>query len=165
MRQWPSEQKTLPLWLIAGVAVALTIGAMAFASAYRSATVLSGLTTAPAPYPIATDTTLRGQLAAAKKQQPAYVPPPLPAAERIANRRAYARFYENTLLDNNMNVDVTATGEAATTLTIKYVFVSKVMAHQLAKDQSVFNAAAAMGFKLFVITNGYDQSFAWDLTK
>jgi hypothetical protein len=80
----------------------------------------------------------------------------------MANRIEYARLYETRLLDNNMNVDVTTSGEVATTLTLKWILVSKVTAHQMEKDEALFSTMRLMGFKRFIITDGYRDTFGWN---
>ena len=83
-------------------------------------------------------------------------------AQRLL-RRQFAKEYESHLLDNNMNADVTVGGADATTLTVKWALVSKVLAHKLSQDPALFEKLRGMGFKKFVITDGYDDTWYWDL--
>ena len=79
-------------------------------------------------------------------------------------RKVYAKTTENMLLGENYNVDVNAVGPKATTLRLKWVFVSKVTAYQFANgDPKMFSAMRQMGFKHFVITDGYEETWTWTL--
>lgn len=82
----------------------------------------------------------------------------------IALRRAYARTYEEHLLDKGINATVTASGPDLTRLTMKWILVSKVVAHQYAKGDIIGEMRVA-GFKRFTITDGYDESWTWRLDR
>jgi hypothetical protein len=87
-------------------------------------------------------------------------------AERHASiiiRKEYAKKYESSLLDKNMNVTVTTQGRDATTLRLEYILVSKVWAHQLSKEQELFDTLKSLGFKKFILTDGYDEEWYWTL--
>lgn len=85
-------------------------------------------------------------------------------AATIALRRKFASAYENELLDKGFNVDVTTEGRNATTLRLKWILVSKVIAHQFDKG-GVVPEMRKLGFKKFILTDGYDETWTWDLTR
>lgn len=82
----------------------------------------------------------------------------------VAARRAYAKTYEESLLDKGINATVTTSGTDATTLQMKWILVGKVLAHQYTKG-SILGEMRNMGFRRFVITDGYDEAWSWDLSK
>ncbi len=81
-----------------------------------------------------------------------------------AARKAYAEIVENGLLSKGFNVDVTVSGPANTTLRIKWVLVSKVTAYEFANGEYI-STLKQHGFKRFVLTDGYDETWTWNLTK
>jgi hypothetical protein len=83
-------------------------------------------------------------------------------AKRIL-RDQMAKDIENTMLDQSYNVDVNAIGTDHTVLHLKWVLVSKAMAHQLSERSDFFENARAIGFKRIEITDGYDQTWRWNL--
>jgi hypothetical protein len=88
------------------------------------------------------------------------------AAEAVVNRvlrDQMAKSVENSMLDEGYNVDVTAEGPDHTTLRFKWIFVSKVFAHQLSKRSELFDNARKLGFKKIVATDGYDEAWTWKL--
>lgn len=84
------------------------------------------------------------------------------AAEQVDRRRTYAAELENTYLDKGLNVTVTTKGKGATTLHLKWILVSRVVAHQLSKSD-LLGQLRDMGFKRFEISDGYDESWYWTL--
>jgi hypothetical protein len=110
------------------------------------------------------------------------VEPPLSPAERRARakaqqkakgeadkaqekaRIAYAKFMENGFLRNNMNVDVFAHGPRHTHLTMRWVLASKALAFQFTEqEQDTLQSMTREGFKKFTISDGYNESWTWDL--
>ncbi len=76
----------------------------------------------------------------------------------------YAKTFENSMLDRGLNVDVNVIGPQHTTLRVKWILVSKVDAYQITThDQALLNNLHTMGFKKFVIWDGYDNSWTWNL--
>jgi hypothetical protein len=117
-------------------------------------------------------------------QAPAPLPKPLTPAQKRAEavaaakamaraekdqesvRIGYAKFMENNLLRNNMNVDVHANGPKHTRLTLKWVLVNKSLAFQFTeKQQDLLRQMKNEGFMRFTITDGYDGTWIWDLSK
>lgn len=84
------------------------------------------------------------------------------AAKRLL-RVQLAKTIENKMLDEGLNVDVSAIGPAQTVLHIKWILVSKVIAHQLAKEASFFSTAREAGFNRVEITDGYNETWWWKL--
>lgn len=78
-------------------------------------------------------------------------------------RDQMAKTVENSMLDEGYNVDVTAEGPDHTTLRLRWIFVSKVFAHQLSQRTEVFENARKIGFKKIVATDGYDETWTWKL--
>jgi len=77
-------------------------------------------------------------------------------------RRLYAQLLEKQFIERRMNTDVTTSGRENTTLRIKWVLTSKVTANDLQKS-GVIEQARAAGFKRVEMTDGYDETFYWDL--
>jgi flagellar biosynthesis GTPase FlhF len=84
------------------------------------------------------------------------------AAKRIV-RDFMAKTLETKMLDEGYDVDVSAIGKDHTTLHIKWILVSKVLAHQLSKEGEFFQNAREAGFKRIEISDGYDESWYWKL--
>jgi hypothetical protein len=87
-------------------------------------------------------------------------------AEAVAKRllrSELAKAIENKMLDEGLNVEVSAIGGDQTVLRIKWILVSKVVAHQLAKEASFFSTARELGFKRIEITDGYEETWWWKL--
>ena len=78
-------------------------------------------------------------------------------------RVAMAKTIENTMLDEGFNMDVSAIGPHHTILKLRYVFVSKVFAHQFSKKSQIFDSARKAGFVKIVATGGYDENWTWNL--
>ena len=87
------------------------------------------------------------------------------AAEEQA-RMAYAKFMEESLLRKDMNVDVIAYGPKHKYMKLKWVLVSKAVAFNFGEQRGdLIKQMRDMGFSKFVLTDGYDESWTWDLTK
>ena len=81
-------------------------------------------------------------------------------------RVAAAKVMENSLLDKGLDVDVNATGIHHKTLRLKWILVSKVTAYQFARDGGeTFANLKDAGFTKLVITDGYDESWSWNLSR
>ena len=78
-------------------------------------------------------------------------------------RDGMAKTLEDNLLDEGYNVDVRAIGNDHTTLHIKWILVSKALAHQLSNQGDFFRNARSVGFKRVEITDGYDETWFWKL--
>jgi len=78
-------------------------------------------------------------------------------------RRVYARKLEKTYLDQGLDVTVTTQGGQATTLRIKWILVSRVVAHQFSQNSEVFSTLRTLGFKRLEISDGYDEEWYWTI--
>ena len=88
------------------------------------------------------------------------------AATVVENRKlrgAMAQMLENSLLEAGYNVDVRAIGKDHNTLQVKWIFVSKSLAYQLSQQGRIFDNARSVGFKRVEITDGYDETWRWNL--
>lgn len=87
-------------------------------------------------------------------------------ASKEPARVAYAKFTEDNLLAAGYNVDVVAYGPKHKYLKLKWILVSKVTAYQFSHDNSgMWQTMREAGFTKFAITDGYDETWTWDLTK
>ena len=84
-------------------------------------------------------------------------------ATALRGREQYAIEYEKRLLDQGMNVTVSTRGRDATTLRLRWILVSKVLAHKMSQDPDFFARLRELGFKRFEITDGYDETWYWTL--
>lgn len=84
-------------------------------------------------------------------------------AELLAKRKAFAKQYEYNLLDEGIEATVTVHGSNATTLKLEWILASKVIAHEYSKDQEFFQMLREMEFKKFILTDGYDFTWYWNL--
>lgn len=85
------------------------------------------------------------------------------AAAQTVARGIFAKELENHYLDKGINADVTTSGPGKTSLRIKWALVSKVTAHQLGKNGDFWESMRKLGFKKVVMTDGYDESFSWNV--
>jgi hypothetical protein len=88
------------------------------------------------------------------------------AASKEVAREAYARIMQANLLDNNMDADVKVIGPHHTTLELTWVLATKLFAHKISEGEEFqrnFQDMRDLGFKKFVVTDGYDRSWAWGL--
>ena len=84
-------------------------------------------------------------------------------AELLAARKKFAKDYEYSLLDEGIEATVTVHGSKATTLKVRWILVSKVIVHEYNKNPEFFQSLRDLGFKKFILTDGYDFSWVWDL--
>jgi hypothetical protein len=81
-------------------------------------------------------------------------------------REAYAKTFEDNMLGQGMNVDVNSMGPQHTTLRVRWVLATKADAYQITTtDQDLLNEMRDLGFKKFVVWDGYDNSWSWTLNK
>lgn len=85
------------------------------------------------------------------------------AEELLAARIQFAKDYEYSLLDEGIDATVTLHGTNSTTLKLKWIFISKVAAHELGKNTELFQNLRELGFKKFIITDGYYETWYWNL--
>jgi hypothetical protein len=101
-------------------------------------------------------TIVKKEQAIAKKQE----------AERtlagIRSRELAAGLMERRFLNKGMDVYVSLAGKDKTTLRIKYVLVSRPLAHQLANDGATLDSLRKVGFKKLILEDGYNESWSID---
>ena len=84
--------------------------------------------------------------------------------EQIRIRKTYAKTIEDKMLDAGMNADVYTRGRDATILVVKYVLIDKVLIHNFDKQNGeVLSQAKAVGFRKVTLTDGYEDSWSYDL--
>jgi hypothetical protein len=86
-------------------------------------------------------------------------------AEDEPGRREFAKRLEHLMLNHGRDVYVSASGPRATTLTIRYVLISRPLIHQLTQDGTFVSRVRDAGFRSLVMTDGYNNTWRWDLTK
>lgn len=83
--------------------------------------------------------------------------------ELLAARKDFAKAYEHNLLDEGIDATVTVHGSKATTLKVKWILASRVVAHEFSENAEFFQGLRDLAFKKFILTDGYDFSWYWDL--
>jgi hypothetical protein len=81
-------------------------------------------------------------------------------------RKAYAKTLEKNLLAQDMDADVDAIGPRYTTLRVTWVLATKLFVYKLTQSEQMredFQDMRALGFKKFVVRDGYDRSWSWNL--
>ena len=61
-----------------------------------------------------------------------------------------------------MDFTVTTSGENHTRLKLKWILVGRVLAHKLSQGETLATLRR-LGFTRFTITDGYDDTWYWDL--
>ena len=84
------------------------------------------------------------------------------AKEQRAKRLIYGPGLENLFLDKGYDITVKITGKDATTLRIKWILTSRVLVHQISKDQNLIQSWRQLGFKKVIFTDGYRSN--WEMT-
>ena len=80
----------------------------------------------------------------------------------IQTRKAFAKTYEENLLQRGMNAYVTTHGQDHSVLQVKFILISRPLVHQLSNDNDFIESLRAMGFKKLKLTDGYDEN--WTIT-
>jgi hypothetical protein len=83
-------------------------------------------------------------------------------AKRVL-RDNLAKEIENGMLSEGYDVHVNATGSDHTVLYLKWVLASRPLVYQLSQKGEFFETARNLGFKRIEITDGYEQTWHWDL--
>src|SRR5436309_3504976 len=81
-----------------------------------------------------------------------------------AAREEYAKTFQKNLYDENMDAEVVTIGPRHTTLRVTWVLATKMSAYKLTKSVP-FDDMRSIGFKKFVLTDGWDHSWTWNLDK
>lgn len=82
---------------------------------------------------------------------------------RLEARRTTAREFERGMLENGMDVEVDLVGPEQKTLRIEWGQASQAAVSTLVNDQSTMSNLRLVGFERLVITNGYGDSWSWNL--
>jgi hypothetical protein len=85
------------------------------------------------------------------------------AAAKEAARIEFAKTVENQMLDQGWDFEVTTAGVRHTTLKMKWVLASKVIAHQLSEKRDLFETARQLGFERMELTDGFEETWTWRL--
>lgn len=85
------------------------------------------------------------------------------AATMIVQRQNFADAYERQLLDQGMDVYVSALGKSRQTLKVKWILVSRPLVYKMINDPNFVSKLREMGFKKLVMTDGYDDTWSIDL--
>lgn len=115
-------------------------------------------------------------------QNPDPRPSQIPAAENVGNmklptptkldlrnaRKAYAKEFDQNMLEHRIESTTAAEGADSTTLTITCALTSRVMANELGKNVD-WKRVQELGFRKVRLTNGFDgdlrEGFTWDVAK
>jgi hypothetical protein len=86
-------------------------------------------------------------------------------AEQQGERRRhdYARELERRMLGQGSDVYVSLTGRNGTTMRMRWILVSRPLAYQIGEDGTILQRLRELGFRRFEITDGYDQTWYWNL--
>lgn len=82
---------------------------------------------------------------------------------KLEARRTTAREFERNLLEQGMDVHVDLTGPDEKTLRIEWVLAGRPEAYNLANDNELMSRLRLMNFERLVVTDGYGDSWAWDI--
>jgi hypothetical protein len=86
-------------------------------------------------------------------------------ADNASGRAQYAATMERLLLQQWMDVTVRVSGNKNTTLTIEYALMSRPLVFNLINDAGTTEAIGRQGFKVVVLTDGYDSSWRFAFSK
>lgn len=79
-------------------------------------------------------------------------------------RITYAKMVEERFLDGGMDVRVEAVGKQEDTLRFTWILANRVTVHDMHKRLD-FDDLRTWGFRRVELTDGYDSSWHWDLSK
>jgi hypothetical protein len=86
-------------------------------------------------------------------------------AENASGRAQYASTMETRLLKQYMDATVRVGGTKNTTLTIEYVLMNRPLVYNLITDATIRDAIGRQGFKVVVLTDGYDHTWRFAVSK
>jgi hypothetical protein len=79
-------------------------------------------------------------------------------------RTEYAKNMERSLLEDYMDMTVSAEGPKKTTLRIQWVRMSRPLVYNFMNNSETTDRFRALGFKKVLFTDGYNSSWLYDLT-
>ena len=83
----------------------------------------------------------------------------------VGGRKQFATLMENSFLKKGMDVQVSTSGPKGTTLTIRYILMSRPIVYQVINETDFIKNRRSDGFKKAVFTDGYNKTWTYDLTK
>lgn len=85
-------------------------------------------------------------------------------AENLKKRQLFAQLQERAMLDKGFDFELTLQGKKQDHLRVKYILVSRVFVHQFQQNYpEFFSGLRDLGFKKLTFTDGYDDSWVFDL--
>jgi hypothetical protein len=90
---------------------------------------------------------------------------PLTEAQMVVLRQEYAKVIDKQLLESGIESTTTTSGTKATILVINDPLAGRVREHTLSSNGKLFEQLRALHFQKLRYTNGFDETFVWDLTK
>lgn len=81
----------------------------------------------------------------------------------IKMRENFARDYENNLLSQGMDVEVSLSGAEKKNINIKYVLMSRPLVYKLVNEGQFLENLKMMGFSKVVLDDGYGKSWTYKL--
>lgn len=81
----------------------------------------------------------------------------------VSQREAYVEKLDRAMLESGMDARVTLGGKHKDKLKIKWVLIGRATAHEMAHEGGILVAAEKIGFKRVTFTDGYYESFYYDL--
>lgn len=84
-------------------------------------------------------------------------------ASLMPKRIQFAKQYEQLMLEKGLDVYASAIGNNKTTFRIKFILTSRPLVYKLINDASFTGQLKDLGFKKFVMTDGYNDTWNTDL--
>lgn len=82
----------------------------------------------------------------------------------IAQREAYVETLDRAMLESGFDATASVSGKHKDKLRIEWVLMGRAAAHQLAHEGGILAGAEKIGFKRVTFTDGFYESFYWDLS-
>jgi hypothetical protein len=82
----------------------------------------------------------------------------------ITQREAYVETLDRAMLESGFDATATVSGKHKDKLRIEWVLMGRATAHQMAHEGGILAGAEKIGFKRVTFTDGYFESFYWDLS-
>lgn len=76
----------------------------------------------------------------------------------------YADTAETNFLKAGMDVTVSVTGDQKQTLTLSWVLMNRPQVYNLINERSFYSTIESLGFKVVVLTDGYDSTWRYKIT-
>lgn len=78
-------------------------------------------------------------------------------------RKAFAKGYEQDMLNKGLDVYASTHGKDHTTFKIKYILTNRPLVHKLINDENFTGTLKGMGFKKIIMTDGYNDTWSANL--